>query len=136
MNDNEVLAHALHELADDPQVREIPFPAIKARIGRRRHRVQLALVATAAVAVVATVLTLDGVVRGPQVASAPRTPSSVAFSLSAALTKSPTTSPSMSAAARKYLDAALDIMQRRAVNRAKLNWPAIRQRALDTASGA
>jgi len=27
-------------------------------------------------------------------------------------------------------------MQRRAVNRAKLNWPAIRQRALDTASGA
>lgn len=48
----------------------------------------------------------------------------------------PTTSPTMSAAARKYLDSALDIMQRGALNRAKLPWPAIRQRALITAAGA
>lgn len=112
MNDNEVLAHALHELADDPQVREIPFPAIKARIGRRRRRVQLALVATAAVAVVATVLTLDGVVRGPQVASAPRT--------STTATAVPTASASVIAApaldsstwpVRGSLDARRDLLE-------------------------
>ncbi len=49
---------------------------------------------------------------------------------------SPTTSSTMSVAARTYLDTALNIMQTGAVNRAKLNWPAIRQRALDIASGA
>ena len=42
----------------------------------------------------------------------------------------------MSAAARIYLYAALDVMQTNAVNRAKLNWPAIRQQALDIAVGA
>jgi carboxyl-terminal processing protease len=42
----------------------------------------------------------------------------------------------MSAAARQYLDAALDIIQRHAVNRATLDWAAIRKRALSTASGA
>lgn len=42
----------------------------------------------------------------------------------------------MSAAARTYLNAALDLMQTNAVNRAKLNWPAIRQRALNIAAGA
>lgn len=50
------------------------------------------------------------------------------------------TSPSaphlMSAAARNYLNAALDLMQANAVNRAKLNWPAIRERALNIAAGA
>ena len=42
----------------------------------------------------------------------------------------------MSAAARSYLNAALDIMQRQAVDRATLDWPAIRQRAFTTAAGA
>lgn len=42
----------------------------------------------------------------------------------------------MSANAQKYLNAALDILQREAVNRARLNWPAIRRRALATASAA
>lgn len=63
----------------------------------------------------------------PSPASAPLTPPSPT---------APTTSPSMSAAARKYLDAALNLMQRRAVNRARLDWPAIRQQALDIAAGA
>ena len=40
----------------------------------------------------------------------------------------------MSATAGKYLDAALDLIQLNAVNRARLNWPAIRQEALKTAS--
>lgn len=44
--------------------------------------------------------------------------------------------PVMSAAARKYLETALDLIQRRAVNRARMNWPAIRQQALDSASAA
>jgi len=49
---------------------------------------------------------------------------------------SPSATPTMSATARKYLDAALDVIQLHAVNRARLNWPAIRQRALNTASAA
>lgn len=49
---------------------------------------------------------------------------------------SPSATPTMSATARKYLDAALDLIQHHAVNRARLNWPAIRQRALNTASAA
>jgi len=64
--------------------------------------------------------------------------------LSAALTTlssttrltSPSAAPTMSATARKYLDAALDLIQHHAVNRARLNWPAIRQQALNTASAA
>ena len=42
----------------------------------------------------------------------------------------------MSSAARTYLAAALDLMQEHAVNRARLDWPAIRQQALRTAAGA
>jgi hypothetical protein len=52
----------------------------------------------------------------------------------------PTTSVSMvstmSADARRYLEAALDVMQRHALNRANLDWPAIRRRALSDAFGA
>ena len=42
----------------------------------------------------------------------------------------------MSAAAQKYLETALDLIQAHAVNRARLNWPAIRRQALNTAATA
>ena len=51
-------------------------------------------------------------------------------------TATPASSPAMSAAARKYLEAALDIIQSHALNRARLNWPKIRGTAERTAAGA
>jgi carboxyl-terminal processing protease len=52
----------------------------------------------------------------------------------------PSTSPSASATmaptARRYLDEALDVMQHHALNRATLDWRAIRQQATSDAAGA
>jgi carboxyl-terminal processing protease len=48
----------------------------------------------------------------------------------------PSASPSMTATARRYLDAALHVMQRHALNRATLDWRAIRQQATQNAAGA
>ena len=42
----------------------------------------------------------------------------------------------MSAVARAYLIAALDVMQQHALNRARLNWSFLRQRAMQEAAGA
>jgi C-terminal processing protease CtpA/Prc len=42
----------------------------------------------------------------------------------------------MSAAARAYLDAALDIMQANSLHRARIEWPGLRARAYDTAGTA
>jgi carboxyl-terminal processing protease len=66
----------------------------------------------------------------------PAPPTAPAPHASAAPTSPPTMAPTMSATARKYLDAALDVIEVHAVNRARLNWPAIRQQALRSASAA
>lgn len=48
----------------------------------------------------------------------------------------PGTAPTMTAQARKYLDAALNLMQLHAANRTRLNWAAIRQQVLHDATAA
>lgn len=80
------------------------------------------------------------------VSAPPATPSSAppterasttpAMLTSSAPTSSTSTAPTMSATARKYLNTALDLIELHAVNRGKLNWPAIRQQALRSASAA
>ncbi len=79
-------------------------------------------------------------VSAPPATPSSATPTERASTLStthaSAAPTSSTTAPMMSAAARKYLDTALDLIELHAVNRAKLNWPAIRQQALSSASAA
>jgi len=63
-------------------------------------------------------------------------PTTTTTTLSTTASKAIPVAQKMSPAAQKYLNSALDLIELRAVNRARLNWPVIRQQALNSAVGA